>query len=78
MNKYDSKVVLKPRMGYVPKVLHSIQSPDHLCNCKQSFLYQILSSNFLLYQILISCNKMEINYIKIIQCDFFFDSVSHS
>ncbi len=46
-----------------------------LCNCKQRFLYQILSSIFLLYQILISCNKMKINYLKIIQCnfqDFFF------
>ncbi len=79
----DSKVILKPRLGYVPKVLHSVQSPDHsaLCNCKQSFLYQILSSIFLLYQILISCNKMEINYIKIIQCDvldLFLDLVSHS
>ncbi len=41
-----------------------------LCNCKQRFLYQILSSIFILYQIFISCNKMEINYLKIIQCDF--------
>ncbi len=41
-----------------------------LCNCKLRFLYQILSSIFLLYQILISCNKMKINYVKIIQCDF--------
>ncbi len=41
-----------------------------LCNCKQRFLYQILSSIFLLYQILILCNKMKINYLKIIQCDF--------
>ncbi len=34
------------------------------------FLNQILSSIFLLYQLLISCNKMEINYLKIIQFDF--------
>ncbi len=45
-------------------------------NCKQ-FLYQkisiILFSKiiyFILYQILISCNSMEINYLKIVQCDF--------
>ncbi len=38
--------------------------------CKRRFLYQILSYIFLLYQILISCNKMEGNYLKIIQCDF--------
>jgi hypothetical protein len=37
---------------------------------KQKFLYQILSSAFLMYQILMSCNKMQINYFKIIQCDF--------
>ncbi len=39
----------------------------------------ILSSICPLYQILISCNKMEINYLKIIQCDFldfFLDYVS--
>jgi hypothetical protein len=29
-------------------------------------------------QILMSCNKMQINYLKIIQCDFVLDSVSHS
>ncbi len=46
-----------------------LQETSDLCNCKQRFLYQILSSMFLLYQILISCNKMEINYLKIIQCD---------
>ncbi len=34
------------------------------------FLNQILSSIFILYQILISCNKMEMCYLKIIQCDF--------
>ncbi len=51
---------------------------------KQSFLYPILRSIFLLYQIVISCNKMEINYVKSIQCEFVFvkfflvDSVSHS
>ncbi len=44
------------------------------------FLYQILISIFLLYQIIISCNKMEINNKKIIHdfLDFFLDSVSHS
>ncbi len=47
-----------------------LQETSDLCNCKQRFLYQILSSIFLLYQILISCNKMEINYLKVIQCDF--------
>ncbi len=47
-----------------------LQKTSDLCNCKQRFLYQILSSIFILYQILISCNKMEINYLKIIQCDF--------
>uniref|UniRef100_A0A8C7MLT3 Transposase Tc1-like domain-containing protein n=1 Tax=Oncorhynchus kisutch TaxID=8019 RepID=A0A8C7MLT3_ONCKI len=36
-----------------------------VCNWKQSFLYQILSSAFLMYQILMSCNKMQINYLKI-------------
>ncbi len=59
-----------------------LQETSDLCNCKHRFLYQILSSIFLLYQILISRNKMEINYLKIIQCDFldiyFLDSVSHS
>ncbi len=58
-----------------------LQETSDRCNCKQRFLYLILSSIFLLYQILISCNQMEINYLKIIQCDsldFFFDSVSHS
>ncbi len=29
---------------------------------KQRFLYQILSYIFLLYQILIFCNKIEVNY----------------
>ncbi len=37
---------------------------------KQRFLYQILRFIFLLYQILISCNKMNINHLEIIQCDF--------
>ncbi len=47
-----------------------LQETSDLCNCKQMFLYQILSYIFLLYQILISCNKMENNYVKIIPCDF--------
>uniref|UniRef100_A0AAZ3PA93 Transposase Tc1-like domain-containing protein n=1 Tax=Oncorhynchus tshawytscha TaxID=74940 RepID=A0AAZ3PA93_ONCTS len=47
-----------------------LQETYDLCNCKQRFLYQILSSAFLMYQILMSCNKMLINYLKIIQCDF--------
>ena len=38
-----------------------LQETSDLCNCKQRFLYQILSYLFLLYQILISCNKMQIN-----------------
>ncbi len=65
----------------VCKPSQELQETSDLCNCKQRFLYQILSSIFLLYQILIWCNKMEINYLKIIQCDFldfFLDSVSHS
>ncbi len=41
-----------------------LQETSDLCNCKQTFLYQILSSIFILYQILISCNNMEINYLK--------------
>ena len=45
-----------------------LQETYDLCNCKQRFLYQ--SSAFLMYQILMSCNKMQINYLKIIQCDF--------
>ncbi len=45
------------------------ETPD-LCNCKQRFLYQILSYIFLLYQIRISCKKMENNYLKIILYDF--------
>ena len=58
-----------------------LQETYDLCNCNQRFLYQILSSAFLIYQILMSCNKMQINYLKIIQCDFLdfvLDSVSHS
>uniref|UniRef100_A0A673ZRE0 Transposase Tc1-like domain-containing protein n=1 Tax=Salmo trutta TaxID=8032 RepID=A0A673ZRE0_SALTR len=47
-----------------------LQETYDLCNCKQRFLYQILSSAFLMYQILMSRNKMQINYLKIIQCDF--------
>ncbi len=54
----------------VCKLGQELQKTSDLCNCKQRFLYQILSSIFILYQILISCNKMEINYLKIIQCDF--------
>ncbi len=56
-----------------------LQETSDLCNCKQRFLYQILGSIFILYQILISCNNMEMNDLKIIQCDFldfFLDSVS--
>ncbi len=50
---------------------------------KQRFLYQKLSYIFLLYQILISCNKMEINDLKnhaynVIFWILFLDSVSHS
>ncbi len=48
-----------------------LQETSDLCNCKQRFLYQILSYIFvLLYQILISGNTMETNYLKIIKCDF--------
>ncbi len=43
-----------------------------LCNCKQRFLYQILSYIFLLYQILISYKYLFhcMIFFKIIQCDF--------
>ncbi len=41
------------------------------CNCKQRFLYQILSYIIPLYQILISCNKMEINSYNVIFRIFF-------
>uniref|UniRef100_A0A8C1LME9 Transposase Tc1-like domain-containing protein n=1 Tax=Cyprinus carpio TaxID=7962 RepID=A0A8C1LME9_CYPCA len=37
-----------------------LQETSDLCNCKQRFLYQILSSIFLVYQILISCNEIKI------------------
>ncbi len=37
-----------------------LQEASDLWNCKQRFLYQILCYIFVLYQILISCNKMEI------------------
>ena len=47
-----------------------LQETYYLCNCKHRFVYQILSSAFLMYQILMSCNKMQIKYLKIIQCDF--------
>ncbi len=43
----------------VRKPGQELEEMSDLCNCK-SFLYQILSPIFLLYQILISCNKMEI------------------
>ena len=36
----------------------------------KGFCTKILSSAFLMYWILMSCNKMLINYLKIIQCDF--------
>ncbi len=57
-----------------------LQETSDLRNGKQRFLYQILSYIFLLYQILISCNKMENNYLKIMHCDFngFFLILSHS
>ncbi len=44
----------------VRKPGQELQETSDLCNCKQRFLYQILSSIFLLHQIRISCNKMEI------------------
>ncbi len=50
-----------------------LQETSDLCKCKQRFLYQTLSYIFILYQILISGNKMEINYVKKKM-----DSVSHS
>ncbi len=48
-----------------------LQETSDLCNCKQRFLYQILSSICPLYQILISCNKMEINSYNVIFWIFF-------
>ncbi len=42
----------------VCKPAQELQETSDLCNCKQRFLYQILSSIFFLfYQIHISCNK---------------------
>uniref|UniRef100_A0AAZ3RFF8 Transposase n=1 Tax=Oncorhynchus tshawytscha TaxID=74940 RepID=A0AAZ3RFF8_ONCTS len=37
-----------------------LQETYDLCNCKQRFLYQILSSAFLIYRILMSCNKCKL------------------
>ena len=54
----------------VCKPRQELQETYDLCNCKQRFLYQILGSAFLMYQILMSCHKMQMNYLKIIQCDF--------
>ncbi len=48
-----------------------LQETSDLCNCKQRFLYQILSYIIPLYQILISCNKMEINSYNVIFWIFF-------
>jgi len=42
-----------------------LQETNDLCNCKQRFLYQIFMSAFLMSQILMSCNKMQINYFKL-------------
>ena len=44
-----------------------LQEAYDLCNCNQRFLYQILCTAFLMYQILMSCNKMQMNYLKIIR-----------
>jgi hypothetical protein len=49
--------------------VNKLQETYDLCNCKQRLQYQILNSAFLMYQILMSCNKMQMNYLKIIQCD---------
>ncbi len=43
----------------VYKPAPELQETSDLCNCKQRFLYQILSSIFLLNQILISRNKID-------------------
>ncbi len=48
----------------VCKPAQELQETSDLCTCKQSFLYQIFSSIFQSYQVLISCNNMEINYLK--------------
>ncbi len=64
------KIWRRPVWRSGPKSLLELQETSELCNCKQRFLYQILSSIFLLYQIHMSCNKMEINYLKSTQCDF--------
>ncbi|CDQ65626.1 unnamed protein product [Oncorhynchus mykiss] len=51
-------------------ILQVILLPKHVevCHFYHRFLYQILSSAFHMYQILMSCNKMQINYLKIIKC----------
>ena len=46
------------------------RTTGNVWNYKQRFLYQILRSVFLMYQILMSFNKLQINYFKIIQCDY--------
>ncbi len=70
-NLKDMEKTFMEEWGKIPAAVYAdLQHTSDRCNCKQMFLYQILSSILLLYQILISCNKMEINYLKIIQCDF--------
>jgi len=55
-------LICPPVYVCVCKPVQELQEMSDLCNCKQRFLYQILSYIFLFYQIL--------NYLKIIQCDF--------
>ncbi len=42
-----------------------LQETSDLCNCKQRFLYQILSSIFLLYQIHIACNTFSFQILSL-------------
>ncbi len=42
-----------------------LQETSDLCNCKQK-IFSVPNIKFILYQILVSCNKMEINYLKMI------------
>uniref|UniRef100_A0AAY5JYP5 Tc1-like transposase DDE domain-containing protein n=1 Tax=Esox lucius TaxID=8010 RepID=A0AAY5JYP5_ESOLU len=69
-NLKDLEKVCMQTCCSVCKPGQELQETYDLCNCKQRFLYQILSSAFLMYQILMSCNKMQINYLKIILGDF--------
>jgi len=66
----DLEKVCMKEWAKIPAALCANLVSLEVCNCKQRFLYQILRSAFLMYQILMSCNKMQMNYLIVIQCDF--------